>query len=223
MNSLQNITKPLFLQFLKEINKTNIPYFAAGGTMLGAIRHKGIIPWDTDVDIGILLPKLKMFFTWLCSTDYFLWTIPSKKSVKGIFKNYNDFYQDPRFKQCYNNRIKTYNELINKLNTQVYITSKKNIEGQDIGMNSTCCELEIFQFTKNLPINSYWNKILPRKFKSYGFYIYKNGHLKKSLKSVLKGREIIPRIYMMSLIKVPFYDTHINISKHSIFICELFI
>lgn len=46
------------IENLKEIKEVfdhnNIPFWLEDGTLLGAIRDKGIIPWDTDIDLGSL-------------------------------------------------------------------------------------------------------------------------------------------------------------------------
>ena len=55
-------TMSAFIGFCAE---NNITYFATGGTAIGAIRHKGFIPWDDDIDVCMLRSEYDRFLA-LC-------------------------------------------------------------------------------------------------------------------------------------------------------------
>ena len=55
------------LELMKKIHtyleKKHIPYYMIAGSVLGAVRHGGFIPWDDDIDIGLLRPDYEKFLT----------------------------------------------------------------------------------------------------------------------------------------------------------------
>ena len=66
------------IEILDEIvricKKNNIKYFLNYGTLIGAIRHQGYIPWDDDIDIG------------MTRIDYDKFTIMASKELSDRFE-----------------------------------------------------------------------------------------------------------------------------------------
>jgi len=70
------------LQIVKEFDlvckRHNLKWYAFCGTLLGAVRHKGFIPWDDDVDICML------------RNDYDMFLYYAEKELPYFFETYDD-------------------------------------------------------------------------------------------------------------------------------------
>ena len=72
------------LEIKRICERNGIQYFLIAGTLLGAVRHQGFIPWDDDLDIGMLRSDYERFIT-ACATDlderFFFYKIGIQTSI----------------------------------------------------------------------------------------------------------------------------------------------
>ncbi|MBQ3418446.1 MAG: LicD family protein [Ruminococcus sp.] len=61
LSALRELQLEMLKEFDRICRKHDIEYFLSGGSMLGAVRHQGYIPWDDDIDVAFLRENYKKF------------------------------------------------------------------------------------------------------------------------------------------------------------------
>lgn len=80
LRSIQMVQLEMLLEVDRICKKCNIKYNIIAGTLLGAIRHGGFIPWDDDADVALLRPEYEKF----------------RKAVKTELDKTRFYFQDHR-------------------------------------------------------------------------------------------------------------------------------
>ena len=94
LRELQIVELKILKEVVRMCEKHSLEYFAIDGTLLGAVRHGGFIPWDDDVDIGLPRDSFERFVE-LAPKE-----LPSSMSI-----NYFKYHEDDDKELSYGVRV----------------------------------------------------------------------------------------------------------------------
>ena len=64
LDEIKKIELDLLIELRNICTQLGLRYYLIGGTLLGAIRHQGFIPWDDDVDVGMPRSDYNRLIEW---------------------------------------------------------------------------------------------------------------------------------------------------------------
>lgn len=122
LSSIQQILLAYLLEVDRICKKHNIKYFLGGGTLLGAIRHHGFIPWDDDADIMMLREDYDKFCAIAPSEMPSTMTFQTNDTDKNCFYEFAKFrLNNTTFATCF---AKTHKAMHNGLAFDIFCHDK---------------------------------------------------------------------------------------------------
>ncbi|MDK2807957.1 MAG: lipopolysaccharide cholinephosphotransferase [Clostridiales bacterium] len=110
LTRLHDYEREALAAFIRVCEENQLEYYVIGGTLLGAVRHKGFIPWDDDIDVAMprdsyeqfllvgndALPEHLILESFHNKTDYKSYFGKIRNRDVDIYDNLEDNSKEPR-------------------------------------------------------------------------------------------------------------------------------
>lgn len=237
---LQKAQLCVYRKFKEICNKYNLRYFAIGGTCLGAVRHRGFIPWDDDMDVAMPYEDFTKFKKIIRRKKFDGYAILDSNMVKHQEGNVLKFY-DARTTMI-ENYVVDYPDRFLGVSIDVFpvygMTNNKVIRSMLLMLNEI---LDIFNIAIRYPAKSFHTLkgkivgtilsplklILPFNFFSrcrervlknfsfdetkYVFFAWRKFHARES--DIYNYKQLFPHSAFAETIELPFEDTTMPVPK----------
>lgn len=93
LEEIQKAELDILVAFDRLCREHGLRYSLVGGTLLGAVRHKGFIPWDDDIDVAMPRPdyeKLRALLLAPNESEYALKGFPNEEDADPVFSKLVD-------------------------------------------------------------------------------------------------------------------------------------
>lgn len=229
--------KSIELNILKQIHELCISqgfrYFLIGGTLLGAVRHKGFIPWDDDIDIGMPRSDYEKLIEY-CSSNETPFKLVCNKTdhnygylfAKAVDKNtvlieenankdgaelgiYVDIFPIDGLGDTYNEAIKNLNKT--RFNRELLVAAnwKKFFRSKTRPIYYEPIRLAFFFMSRMCSFRKLINKI-ESQYGVDGFDKFKHAGC---VCGSYRNKEIVERSVYSEYIQLPFEDAYFNCPK----------
>jgi lipopolysaccharide cholinephosphotransferase len=207
-----------------------IQYYTAGGTLIGAVRHQGLIPWDDDVDVWMLRKDYERFLTfrgqveghydimdsrdenyWLLSlakfvdTDTTLWEFEHYPCITGV---YIDIFP---LDECDADKAMALRKEYDETSFKLTYAMAKHSMSQFLTL---LAHRDLGTFVRYLKDSLYYRPGYKKYLQEYEACVQKikssKGDMYVAFDGLYQEREIYKKEWLAEIVKLPFEDMEVD-------------